>query len=195
MENNLTIKGRVIEQMDDNEFFHFCQENSGLKFERDTKGQIVIMSPTAILSGDRNSEINYQLRAWNKREKRGRVVDSDTGFYLKNGAMRNPDAAWIRNQQFSQLAENEINRSFAHICPDFIIELKSYSDSIEALKGKMNEWIENGCKLGWLMDVDNEVVYIYEQGKPERTHKGFDSTLSGDPILPGFEFELAELRF
>ena len=194
MENIYTLRGKVIEQMDDDEFFHFCQENSNLKFERDSKGQIIIISPTAILSGDRNSEINFQLRAWNKKKKLGRIVDSDTGFYLKNTAMRNPDAAWISNEQYAKLSEKEIKKSFAYLCPDFIVELKSYSDTIEEQIVKMKEWMENGCRLGWLIDVDAETVYIYEENKPERVLQGFDQTLSGEPVLPEFYFVLSELR-
>ena len=194
MENIFTLRGRVVEQMDDDEFFDFCQENANLKFERNSKGQIIIMSPTAILTGDRNSEIITQLRIWNKKNKLGRVVDSDTGFYLKNTAMRNPDAAWISNEQYAKLSEKEIKKSFAYLCPSFIVELKSYSDTIEELKLKVVEWMENGCKLGWLVDVDNETVYIYEENKPERVIQGFDQTLSGEPVLPGFEFILSELR-
>jgi Uma2 family endonuclease len=194
MENIYTLRGKVLEQMDDDEFFHFCQENSNLKFERDSKGQIIIMSPTSIISGDRNSETNFQLRAWNKKKKLGRIVDSDTGFYLKNTAMRNPDAAWISNEQYAKLSEKEIKKSFAYLCPVFIVELKSYSDSIEELRSKMKEWMENGCRLGWLVDVDRETVYIYEENKPERILQGFDQTLSGEPLLPGFEFILSELR-
>ena len=194
MENIFTLRGKTIEKMDDDEFFHFCQENANLKFERDSKGQIIIMSPTAILSGDRNSEINFQLRAWNKKKKSGRIVDSDTGFYLKNKAMRNPDAAWISNEQFNKLSEKEIKKSFAYVCPDFIVELKSYSDTIESLKSKMNEWMENGCRLGWLIDADSETVYIYELNKSERIHQGFDLPLSGEPVLSGFELVLSELR-
>ncbi len=195
MENIFTLRGKTIEKMDDDEFFHFCQENANLKFERDSKGQIIIMSPTAILSGDRNSEVIMQLRLWNKKYKLGKAVDSDTGFYLKNKAMRNPDAAWISNEQFNKLSEKEIKKSFAYVCPDFIVELKSYSDTIESLKSKMNEWMENGCRLGWLIDADSETVYIYELNKSERIHQGFDLPLSGEPVLSGFELILSELRF
>lgn len=194
MENIVTLRGSVLERMNDEEFFSFCQENANIKFERDSHGQIIIMSPTAILSGDRNSEINFQLRAWNKKKKLGRIVDSDTGFYLKNKAMRNPDAAWISNEQYARLSEKEIKKSFAYICPDFIVELKSYSDNIESLKSKMKEWMENDCRLGWLIDVESECVYIYESNKPERIHQGFDQPLSGEPVLKGFELILSELR-
>jgi Uma2 family endonuclease len=187
------FKGSYIERMTDEEFFHFCQDNSDVKFERTSNGQIIIMSPTTYITGRRNNEILFQLNAWNKKFKLGSTVDSDTGFYLANGAMRNPDAAWISNQKLAKVPTSELN-SFPHLCPDFIVELKSKSDSPDDLKSKMKEWMDNGCSLGWLIDADKETVLIYEQGKEVRDHTSFDQPLSGEPILPGFEMILSELR-
>lgn len=178
--------------MTDEEFFHFCQDNQGFKFERTADGQIILMSPTAFITGDRNSEIISQLRDWNKKYKLGRTVDSDTGFYLSNGAMRNPDAAWVSHEILKNVSEDELNK-FPHLCPDFIVELRSKGDTLRDLKAKMKEWMENGCRLGWLIDADEEVVYVYQNGT-ETTHKGFDTPLSGEPVLPGFKLILAELR-
>ena len=186
------LKGQYIEQMSDTEFFHFCQDNRDFKFERTADGQIIFMSQTTFLTGDRNSEIIAQLRQWNRKNKLGRVVDSDTGFYLPNGAMRNPDTAWTSNERLKNLSAEELN-SFPHIVPDFIVELKSKSDRIPDLKLKMQEWMTNGCLLGWLIDADEEIVYIYSNGKKE-THKGFDTPISGEPILKGFNLILSELR-
>lgn len=188
-----TIKGSYIERMTDDEFFHFCQDNTDIKFERTASGQIIVMSPTTFITGDRNHEILYQLRKWNKKYKLGRAVDSDTGFYLANGAMRNPDAAWVSNEKLAKLPVSELD-SFPHLCPDFIVELKSKSDSIKDLKVKMDEWMSNGCLLGWLIDVDTEIVFVYEQGKQIFEHKNFDLLLSGEPVLKGFELILSELR-
>lgn len=188
-----TIKGSYIERMTDEEFFHFCQDNTDIKFERTASGQIIVMSPTTFITGDRNHEILYQLRKWNKKYKLGRAVDSDTGFYLANGAMRNPDAAWVSNEKLAKLPVSELD-SFPHLCPDFIVELKSKSDSIKDLKVKMDEWMSNGCLLGWLIDVDTEIVFVYEQGKQIFEHKNFDLLLSGEPVLKGFELILSELR-
>lgn len=187
-----TIKGSYIEQMTDEEFFRFCQDNRDLKFERTSEGQIIVMSPTFFRTGDQNSEIITQLRIWNKRKKLGRVVDSDTGFYLPNGAMRNPDAAWVSFEILNKIDPLELDK-FPHLVPDFIVELKSKSDRIQDLKNKMAEWMSNGCRLGWLIDADEEVVYIYE-GNNERVHHGFDAELSGEPVLQGFSFVLSELR-
>ena len=151
------------------------------------------MSPTTFITGDRNREILYQLTKWNKRFKLGRAVDSDTGFYLPNGAMRNPDAAWVSNERLAKIPTGELD-SFPHVCPDFIVELKSKSDSIVELKMKMKEWMDNGCELGWLIDADQEKVFVYGRGKQIREHKNFDSPLSGEPVLSGFELVLSELR-
>jgi Uma2 family endonuclease len=190
---NRVLKGSFIERMTDEEFFTFCQDNSGFKFERTSDGQIIFMSPTHYLTGRRNNEILFQLTQWNKRYRQGECVDSDTGFYLPNGAMRNPDAAWISAKRIHLLQEKEL-RSFPHVCPDFIIELKSESDRLLDIKRKMKEWIDNGCRLAWLIDADEETVYIYRPGKPEEVFKDFTNALSGDPELPGFTLMLSELR-
>jgi Uma2 family endonuclease len=187
------FKGSYIERMTDDEFFHFCQDNREVKFERTSNGQIIIMSPTTYLTGKRNNEILFQLNSWNKKNKLGSTVDSDTGFYLPNGAMRNPDAAWVSTENLEKIPKSELD-SFPRLCPDFIVELKSKSDSIQELKGKMKEWMDNGCRLGWLIDVDEEIVYVYEKGKEPREHKNFDLPLSGNPVLAGFELILSELR-
>jgi Uma2 family endonuclease len=188
-----TFKGNYIERMTDEEFFHFCQDNRAMKFERTASGQIIVMSPTGFITGDRNREILYQLTKWNKRYKLGRAVDSDTGFYLPNGAMRNPDAAWVSNESLSKIPKKELE-SFPHLCPDFIVELKSKSDSIQELKATMKEWMDNGCLMGWLIDAEEEIVFVYERGKKIRQHKNFDLPLSGESVLPGFELILSELR-
>ncbi len=186
------LKGQYIEQMSDDEFFHFCQDNRDFKFERTADGQIIFMSPTTFITGDRNREIIVQLSLWNKKYKLGRVVDSDTGFYLPNGAMRNPDTAWTSNERLKNVTDEELN-SFPHVVPDFIVELKSKRDRIQDLKLKMQEWMSNGCLLGWLIDADEEVVYVYANGV-EEIHKGFDSPISSEPILKGFQLVLSELR-
>ncbi len=187
------LKGSFIERMTDEEFFHFCQDNRDLKFERNANGEIVFMSPTFFLTGNQNSEIITQLHNWNKKVKLGRTVDSDTGFYLRNGAMRNPDAAWVSNERLKSVPKEELEK-FPHLCPDFIVELKSKSDRLKDLKDKMKEWIDNGCRLGWLIDADEETVYIYRPDKEEELLTNFDNKLSAEPELPGFELILSELR-
>lgn len=187
------LKGSYIERMTNEEFFRFCQDNRDFKFEREANGQIVLMSPTHYLTGKRNNEILYQLTAWNKKKKLGECVDSDTGFYLPNGAMRNPDAAWISHERLKEVQPEDL-RSFLSVCPNFIVELRSGSDSINDLHTKMAEWISSGCLLGWLIDADEEIVYVYQPGKTVEKHTNFGQPISGDPVLPGFSLTLSELR-
>lgn len=188
-----TLKGRYIERMTDEEFFHFCQDNKEFKFERTSDGQIIVMSPTGFTTGDRNSEVIAQLRQWNKKYRLGRTVDSDTGFYLPNGAMRNPDTAWISHERLSSLNSEQLKR-FPHVCPDFVVELRSESDSLAELQEKMREWMSNGCRLGWLIDAEEEIVYVYNEDGSDTIHHGFDASLSGEAVLPGFSLILSELR-
>jgi Uma2 family endonuclease len=189
---NSVLKGKIIEHLTDDEFFQFCQENSDFKFERNSNGQLLIMSPTGFNTGKRNIAILEQLNAWNRAHKLGVAVDSDTGFYLPNGAMRNPDAAWISHERLEKIDPEELDR-FPHACPDFIVELKSKHDSLKELKLKMIEWIENGCRLGWLIDPDEQRVYVYRPKAHEQIIS-FREQLSGDPELPGFVLDVRELR-
>ena len=186
------LKGGYIEQMSEDEFFQFCQENREFKFERNAIGQITFNSLATFLTGDRNHEILFQLSLWNKAKKLGRAVGSCTGFTLPNGAVRNPDAAWVSHARLKNLPKSELDK-FPHLVPDFIVELKSKHDRLEILKNKMKEWMENGCLLGWLIDVDNETVYVYE-GRIERKHTDFSKPISGEPVLKGFKLKLIELK-
>jgi Uma2 family endonuclease len=186
------LKGKYIRQMTEAEFFRFCQDNRDLKFEREPNGQIIFMPPTTFLTGDRNSEILYQIRKWNNKNKKGRAVDSDTGFTLPNGSVRNPDAAWVSNERLKSIPKSELDK-FPRLVPDFVVELKSKYDDLPDLKKKMREWMKNGCRLGWLIDVDKETVYMFE-GTEERVHKDFGKALTGEPVLRGFKLKLAELR-
>lgn len=187
------IGGRWVESMTDDEFYAFCVENESIKFEREPDGQIVIMSPTGFNTGSRNSEIIAQLHDWNRERRMGRVSDSDTGFYLPNGAMRNPDAAWTSDERLSSVPEAELEK-FPHMVPDFIVELVSKSDYPKNLDAKMKEWIANGCRLGWLIDPFTETVTIYSPNQEPESVKGFDRSVSGGEALPGFELVLKELR-
>ena len=193
MISNQLLKGRILERLTDEEFFHFCQDNRTLKFERDAKGLIFITSPTGFNTGRRNISILEQLSAWSKKNKLGIAVDSDTGFYLPNGAMRNPDAAWVSHERLKKVSKEDLEK-FPHLCPDFIVELRSKGYTIKELREKMSEWIVNGCRLGWLIDADEEIVYVYRSGKRVATHTNFNKSISGEPELPGFKLLLSELR-
>lgn len=180
-------------KMSDDEFFAFCAQNRDLNIERTSAKEIIIMSPSGYRSSAINSELNYLVKEWNKKNKLGIVSDSNGGFYLPSGAMRIPDVAWIPNERYSQFSELEQSK-FLYYCPDFVIELKSPSDRINLLKAKMVEWIENGCRLAWLIDPDAEEAYVYRPGKPVQEIKGFGNVLEGEDVLPGFKLLLSDIK-
>ncbi len=180
-------------KMNDDEFFAFCAQNRDLNIERTAEKEIVIMSPSGYRTSALNSELNYLVKAWNKKNKLGVVSDSNGGFYLPNGAMRTPDVAWIPYEKFSQFSKHEQSK-FLYYCPDFVIELKSPSDRISQLKAKMEEWIQNGCRLGWLIDPEAEKAYVYTPNQPAKEITGFENILDGQEVLPGFQLRLSEIK-
>ena len=149
------------------------------------------MAPTGGETGIKNSRLNAKVEFWNEKENKGYVFDSNTGFTLPNGAMRMPDVAWIPKEKWDILPVDD-RESFAHICPDFVIELISKSDIIKRTMEKMEEWIENGCRLGWLIDPGTRTTYIYKP-KMEATQIPFSETLSGEDVLVGFELKLDKI--
>ena len=186
-----TLKG--LERLTDDEFFHFCQQNRDLRIERTCEGEVIIMSPTGTRTGLRNSEINFQLQSWNKQRQAGYVFDSSTGFKLPNGSERSPDASWVSREKWEALSSEE-QEKFAPLCPEFVIELKSPSDLLPTLRDKMEVWMSNGCRLGWLIYPELETIFIYRaDGGRDELH-GFDRCVSGEDVLPGFELELVALR-
>ncbi len=187
-----TIGGKWVESMTDDEFYTFCVENENIKFEREPDGQIVIMSPTGFNTGRRNANIIVQLSNWNSKHRLGEVVDSDTDFYLPNGAMRNPDAGWVSKERLASVSVEELEK-FPHMVPDFVIELVSKSDYPKNLDAKMKEWIDNGCRLGWVIDPFNETVKIYVPEREAELVKGFEKSVNGGDVLPGFALNLREL--
>ena len=178
----------------DDEFFAFCQENRDLRFERNAHGEIIIMAPTGGTTGDKNGELTTDLKMWNRQTQRGKVFDSSTGFILPNGATRSPDASWLERSRWEALTEEE-QAKFVPRCPDFVVELISPSDTLRATQEKMLEWMANGCRLGWLFYPKEEKTFIYRtgQGEPEAL-TGYDQALSGEDVLPGFEFDLRWLK-
>lgn len=187
MMSPLTVKLDSL-QLSDNQFYELCQNNRDLCFERNCQGDLIIMSPTGGETGERNSEINYQLRSWNKRYQLGKVFDSSTGFKLPNGADRSPDSAWISLEKWNDLTLEERQR-FVPLCPDFILELRSKSDNLKSLQDKMREYLENGSQLGWLINRQDKKVEIYRQGQAVEILEN-PTSLSGENILPNFALDL-----
>ena len=175
----------------DEQFCCLCGDNPELRFELTAQKELIIMPPTVSATGWRDSKLNQRLANWAESDGSGLTFGSSTGFTLPNGAKRSPDAAWLSRERWEALSQEEQN-SFAPICPDFVIELRSPSDSLMTLQSKMLEYIENGALLGWLIDPANKRVYVYRPGQPvERLEN--PATASGDPVLPGFVLSLSEI--
>lgn len=188
----IILKGPEIHLSDD-EFFSFCQHNADLNIERKANQEIVIMSPTGSLTGFYNTKIIVQLELWNEQHQLGLVFDSSAGFTLPDGSVKSPDTSWLSIDKWKNLTSTQ-KEKFAPVCPEFIVELKSKTDSLSELKTKMRGWLANGTLLGWLIDPEKEITHIFQPNSEEVTVAGFDQTLSGDPILPGFTLQLAKLR-
>lgn len=177
--------------LSDEMFFQLCQVNRDWRFERSAQGDLVIMSPTGSETGGRNFGLTVQLGIWVRRDGTGQGFDSSTGFRLPNGAVRSPDASWIRLDRY-QAIPLEQRQKFAPICPDFVIELRSPSDNLETLQAKMQEYLDNGTELGWLIDRSQQQVYIYRPEIPIEVLEN-PATISGDPVLPGFVLDLKDI--
>jgi len=175
----------------DEQFFELCQRNRDLQFERSAEGVVAIMTPTGGLTGDRNADLNFQLRAWNRRAQLGKTFDSSTGFKLPNGAERSPDAAWLAIARWQALTREQ-QEKFLPLCPDFVAELRSPTDALNRLQGKMQEYQANGARLGWLLDPQRRVVEIYRPAREVEVLEN-PTTVSGEDVLPGFVLELDEI--
>jgi len=172
----------------DEQFATLCHANRDLRFERASSGELVIMSPVTSRTGNRNLRITQQLANWADTNDLGIAFDSSAGFKLPNGADRSPDAAWIRRERWEALTEEEQD-SFAPICPDFIVELRSKSDSLPLLQVKMQEYLAQGIQLGWLIDPKARLVEVYRPGQLVEVLQA-PAYLSGETVLPGFILDL-----
>jgi Uma2 family endonuclease len=177
----------------EDEFYEFCMVNKELNLERDKDGNVLIMSPVFSQSGMFEARILGRLDRWNEEAGLGYVFSSQAGFTLPNSAVRAPDASWIEQSRWNLLSE-EAKDKFAHICPDFVVELRSKSDSIEPLQEKMQEYLENGARLGFLIDPYKRQAWIHRPGVEAELIEDFESCLSGEPVLPGFELPLTIFR-
>ncbi len=175
-------------QLSDEQFFQLCQDNRDLRLERSAKGDLIIMPPTGGETSNSNAGITAQLWLWNNLHKLGVVFDSSTGFKLPNGADRSPDAAWIPLEKWQALTPQQKER-FLPLSPDFVIELMSASDNLETTRKKMQEYLDNGTRLGWLINRKTREVEIYRQGQPVEILTNPES-LSGENILSQFVLEL-----
>ena len=178
----------VISDINDDKFYQLCRHNPDVKFERNDRGQILIMSPTGGETGNLNSEINAEFVIWNRQSRLGKVFDSSTCFKLPNGANRSPDVSWVELERWNQLTIQQ-REKFPPLAPDFVLELMSPSDNLTEIQAKMQEYMDNKVKLGWLIDPQNKTVEIYRQGR-EKEVLHHPSSLSGENVLPGFSLDL-----
>lgn len=173
------------------QFIELARFNEDLQLERTATGDLIIMPPTGGTTGNRNSDIEGQLWLWNRQTKLGKTFNSSTGFHLPNGADRSPDAAWVRQDRWDALTREQQD-GFVPLCPDFVIELRSKNDNMEPQRVKMREYMENGARLGWLIDRKNKKVEIYRPGQDVEVLDN-STTLSGEDVLPGFVLDLTEV--
>ena len=173
------------------QFEEICRKYDDLRLELTSTGELIVMPPTGALTSTRNFDLSYQLGAWCREHSSGICFGPDAGFTLPNGAIRSPDASWIKRENWDKLTKKQKD-SFSPICPDFVVELRSPSDSLSQLYLKMFEYIENGASLGWLIDPAKRQVYVY---RPNQETVVLDNPecVSGDPLLPGFKLNLTKL--
>ena len=174
--------------LSDEQFYQLCLVNQNWQLERTVKGELVIMSPVGGVSGNREADLITDLNLWNRQTQLGRVFSSSTIFRLPEGGDRSPDAAWVANERWESLTPEE-QEKFPPICPDFVIELHSRTDSLSQLQEKMQEYLNSGLRLGWLINPQAQQVEIY---RPNQTVEivQLPVSLSGEDTLPGFVLNL-----
>jgi Uma2 family endonuclease len=178
-------------ELTDERFYQLCRDNRELRFELTSRGELIVMGPTSSDTGRRNARLNQRLANWTEQDNTGICFDSSAGFRLPNGAQVSPDASWVRRERYEALTQAE-RETFAPLCPDFVVELRSKSDRLQSLQAKMREYVAQGARLGWLIDPMTKTVYVYRpQQEVETLHD--PQTIAGDPVLPGFVLQLAEI--
>ncbi len=184
----LTVHLDPVIELDDDLLFELCHRNPDLRMERTAEGELSIMSPTGSKASFRNAEIVAQLRNWARQDGKGLVFDSNGGFLLPNGAMRAPDAAWVERSQLLGVTDAQRER-FLPLCPAFVIELRPSSDALLPIQAKMEEYLANGARLGWLIDPKERRVHVYSQEAAVEILED-PAGVSGDPELPDFALDL-----
>ena len=187
----ITLNLNSIIKLTSEQFYQLCEENPDLKLERSANGELIAMPPTGGETGKRNVKVTTQLDLWNEQTELGEVFDSSTGFTLPNKADRSPDASWVEKSRWSALTPEQ-REKFIPLCPDFVIELVSPSDSLKKSQEKMQEYMENGCRLGWLINRKKREVEIYRPGRDVEILQS-PQTISGEDVLPEFVLNLQKI--
>ncbi len=183
----------IVDLRDDDKLFDLCIKNRETRIERTMEGEIILMLPVGGEGSSREGILTAYFVNWNKDKKLGKVFSPTGGFVLPSGAMRSPDVSFIKMDRWKAIPLLK-RKKFLPICPDFVVELRSESDSLKKLKDKMTEWMANGCRLAWLIDPLEEKAYIYKPNKEIEEISSFNEKLSGENVLPGFELDLSGLR-
>jgi Uma2 family endonuclease len=173
------------------QFYDLCRANPDWKLERTASGDLVVMAPTGGETGAQNANLLIRLGIWNEQSQLGVVFDSSTGFHLPSGADRSPDVAWVRRERWDALTSQQ-REKFPPLAPDFVMELMSPNDNLAEAQAKMQEYIDNGVRLGWLLNREAKQVEVYRLGQSKEVLQQ-PTQLAGDPILPGFILNLGIL--
>lgn len=187
----ITLNLNSIIKLTSEQFYQLCEENPELKLERNANGELIVMPPTGGETGKRNLTAGAQLWTWNEQTELGEAFDSSTGFTLPNKADRSPDASWVEKSRWEALTPQQ-REKFIPLCPDFAVEIPSPTDSLKKTQEKMQEYMENGCRLGWLINRKKREVEIYRPGQDVEVLQS-PLTLSGENVLPGFVLNLQKI--
>ena len=181
----------LVGRISDRDLELLSRDNPDARLETNSQGHLIFMSPTGGETGERNGELFFQIKLWNKRSKLGKVFDSSTGFRLSNNAIRSPDVSWIPNSKWNALTREQ-KRKYLPLAPDFVLELMSPSDNLSEIRNKMREYIDCGVRLGWLINPDERKVEIYRQGREIEVLNN-PQTLRGEAIMSGLVVSLEEI--
>jgi Uma2 family endonuclease len=188
----LPIRVRPERALSDEELLRLCAANDVLRIESEPNGELTVMSPSGSGTGNANAQITYQLVKWAEEDGRGTAFDSNAGFRLPDGSVRSPDASWISWPKWNALTAEQV-RGFSPICPEFVVELRSPGDSLQALRRKMQHWIANGAELAWLIDPERKIVEVYRPSQTEPDVHDQPTAVYGEGPVGGFALELARI--
>ena len=174
--------------LSEEDYLAFCRANPGLRCERTAEGEIVIVPPAGGEGAYRSGDAFAQLRQWAREDGSGKTFDSSVEFLLPDGSALSPDASWVSNESLDRLSPEQ-RREFLRLSPEFVIEVMSPSDRLKAAKAKMERWVGNGVRLGWLIDGDNQTVYVYRKGRNPVTRRGIQELAAEGPVR-GFILKL-----
>lgn len=186
----VTLDLSPIATLSHERFYELCMANRDIPMERSPEGELIIMPPVGGESGRKEAQYITKLGIWNERMGLGEVFSSSTIFKLPGGGDRSPDAAWVRKDRWEALTPEQ-QRKFPPLCPDFVIELRSESDRLKSLQQKMQEYLNSGLRLGWLINSQDRAVEIYRPTANVETLP-LPAKLSGEDVLPDFSLQITE---